>query len=48
MTDYWHACDATVESGAKADPRQHQPGDREIDVAKEHNKTGEEEEQGNV
>ena len=48
MTNYWHACDAPVESRAKADPRQHQLEDREIYVAKEHNEAGEEQEQGKV
>ena len=48
MTDYWHAGDAPVESCAKADPRQHQPEDCEIDVAKEYNKASEEQEEGNV
>ena len=48
MTNYWHARKATVETCAKADPRQHQLEDREIDVAKEHNKASEEQEKGNV
>ena len=48
MTEYWHACDAPIESRAKADPGQHQLEAREIDVAKEHNEAGEEQEQGKV
>ena len=48
MTKYWHAGDATVESSATANPRQRQFEDREIEVVKEHNKAGEEQEQGNV
>ena len=48
MTEYWHACDAPVECCAKADPRQYQLEAREIDIAKEHNKAGEEQEEGKV
>ena len=48
MTEYWHAGDAPIESRAKADPRQHQPEACEIDVAKEHNEAGEEQEEGKV
>ena len=48
MTKYWHTCDASIESRAKADPRAHQFEDREIDMAKEYNKAGEEKEQGDV
>ena len=48
MTEYWHAGDAPVESRAKADPRQHQLEASEVDVAKEHNEAGEEQEQGKV
>ena len=48
MTEYRHACDAPVQSRAKADPRRHQLEAREIDVAKENNEAGEEQEQGKV
>ena len=48
MTEYWHACDAPVESRAKADPRQHCLEDCEINVAKENNEAGKEQEQRNV
>ena len=48
MTEYWHAGDAPIESRAKADPRQHQPEACEIDVAKEHNEAGEEQEERKV
>ena len=48
MTEYWHAGDAPIERRAKADPRQHQLEACEIDVAKEHNEAGEEQEQGKV
>ena len=48
MAEYWHACDAPVQSRAKADPRRHQLEAREIDVAKEHNEAGEEQEEGKV
>ena len=48
MTEYWHAGDAPIESRAKASPRQYQLEAREIDIAKEHNKADEEQEQGKV
>ena len=48
MTEYWHECDAPVESRAQADPRQYALEDREINVAKENNEAGEEQEQGKV
>ena len=48
MTNYGHACDAPVKSCAKADPRRHYLEDCEIDVAKEHNEAGEEQEERKV
>ena len=48
MTEYWNACDAPVESRAKANPRQHCLEDCEINVAKENNEAGEEQEEGKV
>ena len=44
MANYWHAGDAPIESRAKADPQQHQLEYREINVAKEHDEAGEEQE----
>ena len=48
MTEYWHACDAPVESRAKANPRQDELEDREINIAKENNEAGKEQEERNV
>ena len=46
MANDWHARDAPVESRAKANPRQHYFEDREIDVGKEHDEAGKEQEEG--
>ena len=48
MANYWHTGDAPVESRAKANPRRHKLEDREVNIAKEHNEAGEEQEQRNV
>ena len=48
MTKDRNERDASVESSAKSDPRQHQLENSEIDVPQEHSQAGEEEKYGKM